>query len=403
MTTNMGDFDDLTPDPETVSLSEGLLEGMGLVPPAKTVYVGTPQAATPNPTVTQVELSAGAEDRLWDISSIEPGADNSKVMNEAEAKAFLAGLKPDEPGFKPWVPATPPGAPLASDAHEPEEAGDHISVVTPTEPADYIEPEWARFVLDHWHNMPDTPAVMIEGARGTGKTQLAKVVASRLGRKLVLVNCQPDMTAEMLLGTPRIKNGADYWQPGPIMIAAKLNAVLLLDEFNVLTPNAQLGIKPICDAVIRGLFNAYTGQFIKWPDPKVLLACNPDYQGTRALQEACRDVMETVVADYLPPDDELRICVGRTGCEHSVMENAIKTATAIRAAARDGDNEGMQLRFDLSPRALLSFGRRVIAGQSIDRAWQEAVINRVGSSFSVAATRATVVELSKSVGDYDVK
>lgn len=323
---------------------------------------------------------------------------------EPEPKTKTSKLAADLKAEQEPEVATVATEPESNGAAETTPVGSNTAacLMRAAEPSYFIEPPWGKFILDLWPKLPECPAVLMEGARGTGKTLIALVIAARLGRPCLLVNCQPDMTAEMLLGTPRIKAGSDYWSPGPIMLAAQHNAILVLDEFNVLSPAAQLGIKPICDGVIKGLYIPYTGERIEWPDPRVICCVNPDYQGTRMLQEACRDTMETVCCDYLPQADEIRMICARTGADKDVVSNAVNCANAIRAAAR-GENsaDGMPLAFDLSPRALLSFGRRVVARQSADVAWKEAVIDRCGTSFQGAATREAVRQISMSIGGYN--
>ncbi len=358
----------------TTSL-EKAMEALGV--DQKTVYVPAKDTSTAKSRKARAlaeDLNKGKHKNL---------TGNEKEIATTERSKGVKGLKP-----------------IASDANECT-AGPAMCMMAAVEPDDYVEPKWADFVFNIWPQLSDTPAVMTEGPRGTGKTQMAVVLAARLGRPLLLVNCQPDTTAELLLGTPRVRGGSDYWEPGPIMLAAKYNAVLGLDEFNVMGPGAQLGIKPIADSLIGGLFIPYIGERIEWPDPRIICNCNPDYAGTRIMQEACRDVMETVVAGYLPPQDEEDLIVKRTGCARNTVANAVKTANAIRAAAKPSQGgDALPIKFDLSPRALFSFAKRVVAGQNIDNAWEEAVINRVGSTFQTAATREAVKQTSKVTGGF---
>jgi MoxR-like ATPase len=342
-----------------------------------------------------VELLANAG-----IDVDEPGETTIQVNGSARIEA--TSTEAEAPEESPAEEAETPQA----DPVEEKAADDMgLALMDPQEPADYIEPDWAQFMFHLWDSMDNMPAVLMGGPRGTGKTISAIVYAARRGRKLLIVNCNPDMTAESLVGTPRLnlkKHGGDYWQPGPIIIAAKQDAVLLLDEFNLMAPAAQAALNPLTDAVQNGIFIPYTGERLEWRKPRIICAVNEGYAGTREIQQAFRDRPETMIADYLEEGNEINLIVARTGLEQDICERAVKTANAVRAAAKGDSGSVMPIEFDLSPRALLSFAKRVVAGQDVDRAWREAVLNRIGSSFRTAATRGAVRQISINTGAFQV-
>ena len=282
----------------------------------------------------------------------------------------------------------------------------HLALVNPTEPVDYVEPKWAKFLFHVWDDMEDTPAVMIAGPRGTGKTLAAMVYAARKGVPLLICNCNQEMTPESLLGCPRIDLkgvGGDYLQMGPFALAAKLDAVVLLDEVNYFPPATQAVANPLLDTIQGGVFLPYTGERINWPNPKVLMTYNDGYSGTREMNQALCDRCEPLVADYLAPAEERALIVNRTGCATDLADRAVKTANAIRAAARGDNGSVMPLDFDLSPRALLSFARRVVQGvQTESEAWREAVIGRVGGGARKQGARETVRQLSMQIGGFQL-
>ena len=271
---------------------------------------------------------------------------------------------------------------------------------------DYIRPAWGEFFYDLWPKIDSILAVILYGPRGTGKTLAALQWAHENGHtKVVLCNCHPDMTAEKLLGTKRLDlktRGGDYWQPGPIMLAAMFDCPLILDEFNITGPSTQVVMNPLCDGVQKGILIPATGERIRWEKPRIICCVNEGYAGTRPLQEAFRDRAEPVITTYLPEADEARLLNSRTDCDLFTCQHATKTAAAIRAAAKGDPNSGnMPLEFDLSPRALFSYCLRVHHGQEKAKAWWEAIIGRMGYSIQSESTRATVQKLSENVGGFN--
>lgn len=271
----------------------------------------------------------------------------------------------------------------------------------PTEPADYIEPVWAKFLFHYWTNMSRCFCVLMSGARGTGKTVAAEVFAARIGRKLLIVNCNGDMTATSMVGRSRVKAATDYWFPGPLMLAALYDAVLLLDEFNLTRSETQAVLNPLTDAVQGGIYNPATSQRVVWKRPMILIAANEGYSGTKTIQQALRDRCRNLNATYLPEEQEIKLVVSRTACDPDLASNAVRTANAIRAAASGKDGSTMPLDFDLSPRALFDYCEEVTLGRDKNESWFEAVIGRIGWNYQQATTREGAMALSKNVGGFD--
>lgn len=271
----------------------------------------------------------------------------------------------------------------------------------PMEPKDYVEPLWAKFLFHYWTNMSRCFCVLASGPRGTGKTVAAEVFAARIGRKLLIVNCNGDMTATSMVGRSRVKAATDFWFPGPLMLAAMYDAVLLLDEFNLTRSETQAVLNPLTDAVQGGIYNPATSQRVVWKRPYIIIAANEGYAGTKTIQQALRDRCRNLNATYLPEESEIKLVVSRTGCDVSLAENAVKTANAIRAAAEGKDGSTMPLDFDLSPRALFDYCEEVTHGRNQNESWYEAVIGRIGWNYQQATTREGVMALSKNVGGFD--
>lgn len=75
--------------------------------------------------------------------------------------------------------------------------------------------------------------VYVTGLSGNGKTLMIDQVAAELGRELLRVNITGETDEDDLLGGFRLLDGKTVWQDGPVVIAMKRGAVVLLDEVDL--------------------------------------------------------------------------------------------------------------------------------------------------------------------------
>jgi MoxR-like ATPase len=126
--------------------------------------------------------------------------------------------------------------------------------------------------------------VLIEDVPGSGKTMLARSVATSLGISFKRIQCTPDLLPNDVTGVSIFnqKSGEFEFKPGPIFVN-----ILLADEINRATPRTQSALleamqeqQVTVDGVTRDL-----------PRPFLVLATqNPiEYEGTFPLPEAQLD------------------------------------------------------------------------------------------------------------------
>lgn len=75
--------------------------------------------------------------------------------------------------------------------------------------------------------------IYITGLSGNGKTTMVEQVCARLKRECVRVNIISTTDEDDLLGGFRLVNGDTVWQDGPVVLAMKRGAALLLDEVDL--------------------------------------------------------------------------------------------------------------------------------------------------------------------------
>ena len=68
--------------------------------------------------------------------------------------------------------------------------------------------------------------VLLKGPTGCGKSRFVEYMAWRLGRPLITVACNEDMTASDLVGRFLLDVNGTRWQDGPLTVAARIDLVV---------------------------------------------------------------------------------------------------------------------------------------------------------------------------------
>ena len=147
--------------------------------------------------------------------------------------------------------------------------------------------------------------VLLEDVPGSGKTMLARSIATSLGIGFKRIQCTPDLMPNDVTGVSIFnqKNSEFEFRPGPIFVN-----ILLTDEINRATPRTQSALleamqeqQVTVDGVTREL-----------PRPFLVLATqNPiDYEGTFPLPEAQLDrFLMRISLGYPDSKDERQILI----------------------------------------------------------------------------------------------
>ena len=157
--------------------------------------------------------------------------------------------------------------------------------------------------------------VLLEDVPGSGKTMLARSIATSLGISFKRVQCTPDLLPNDITGVSVFnqKSGEFEFKSGPIFVN-----ILLADEINRATPRTQAALleamqeqQVTVDGVSRDL-----------PRPFLVLATqNPiEYEGTFPLPEAQLDrFLMRISLGYPSRADERQILVN-LGREHPITK-----------------------------------------------------------------------------------
>ncbi|MGC8506782.1 MAG: ATP-binding protein, partial [Thiomonas sp.] len=120
--------------------------------------------------------------------------------------------------------------------------------------------------------------VMLKGPTGCGKTRFVEYMAWKLGKPLITVACNEDMTAADLVGRYLLEANGTRWLDGPLTTAARIGAICYLDEVVEARQDTTVVIHPLTDHR-RMLPLDKKGELLPaHPDFQLVISYNPGYQ-----------------------------------------------------------------------------------------------------------------------------
>jgi MoxR-like ATPase len=189
--------------------------------------------------------------------------------------------------------------------------------------------------------------MFVTGMSGNGKTLMVKETCARLNREFVRANITIETDEDDLLGGFRLMNGETVWHDGPVIMAMKRGAVLLLDEID-LASNKIMCLQPILEGS-----SIYIKKIGKWVHPKkgftVIATANTKGQGsddgrfigTNVMNESFLERFPVTVEQTYPTNKiEEKILnnelLKNDRTDGEFVSNLIKWADVIRKTFMDG-------------------------------------------------------------------
>jgi MoxR-like ATPase len=120
--------------------------------------------------------------------------------------------------------------------------------------------------------------VMVKGPTGCGKSRFIEYMAWKLGRPLITVACNEDMTASDLVGRYLLDAGGTRWQDGPLTVAARTGAICYLDEIVEARQDTTVVIHPLTDHRRQMPLDKKGETVQAHPDFQLVISYNPGYQ-----------------------------------------------------------------------------------------------------------------------------
>ena len=187
--------------------------------------------------------------------------------------------------------------------------------------------------------------VMVKGPTGCGKSRFVEYMAWKLGKPLITVACNEDMTASDLVGRYLLDANGTRWLDGPLTTAARIGAICYLDEIVEARQDTTVVIHPLTDHR-RVLPLDKKGELIEaHADFQLVISYNPGYQSLmKDLKQSTKQRFAAFDFDYPEAGLEAQIVATETGIDAGVASKLVKIAQAARNLKGHGLDEGISTR-----------------------------------------------------------
>ncbi len=187
--------------------------------------------------------------------------------------------------------------------------------------------------------------MMLKGPTGCGKSRFVEYMAWKLGRPLITVACNEDMTASDLVGRFLLDKDGTRWQDGPLTLAARIGAICYLDEVVEARQDTTVVIHPLTDHR-RELPLDKKGELLKaHPDFQLVISYNPGYQSLmKDLKQSTKQRFGAIDFDYPDADTEAEIISREGGVDTDMARKLVQIGQRGRNLKGHGLDEGISTR-----------------------------------------------------------
>ena len=199
--------------------------------------------------------------------------------------------------------------------------------------------------------------VMLKGPTGCGKSRFVEHMAWKLGRPLISVACNEDMTAADLVGRYLLDANGTRWQDGPLTQAARMGAICYLDEIVEARQDTLVVIHPLTDHRRMLPLDKKGEQVEAHPDFQLVISYNPGYQSLmKDLKQSTKQRFAAFHFDYPEQALESTIVCEETGIAQETAEKLVAFAHAGRRLKGHGLDEGISTRLIVYAATLIARG-----------------------------------------------
>lgn len=195
--------------------------------------------------------------------------------------------------------------------------------------------------------------VHFRGPAGSGKTTLAFHVATQLGRPVVFLTGDDEMTTSNLVGgqygyqyrkvvdrfihtVTKYEEGATrHWSDNRLTTACRNGYTLIYDEFTRSRAEANNILLGVLEErlLVLPIPNQNESYVKVHPDFRAIFTSNPqEYSGVHDAQDALSDRMVMIDVDYFDRDTELSITMSRSGLAKAATERIVDLVRDYRSS-----------------------------------------------------------------------
>ena len=187
--------------------------------------------------------------------------------------------------------------------------------------------------------------VMIKGPTGCGKSRFIEHMAWKLGKPLITVACNEDMTASDLVGRYLLDANGTRWVDGPLTTAARIGAICYLDEVVEARQDTTVVIHPLTDHR-RNLPLDKKGEMVEaHADFQLVISYNPGYQSLmKDLKQSTKQRFSALEFDYPTASVEASIIAKEGNTNEEIAQKLVKIAVTARNLKGHGLDEGISTR-----------------------------------------------------------
>lgn len=199
--------------------------------------------------------------------------------------------------------------------------------------------------------------VMVKGPTGCGKSRFIEYMAWKLGKPLITVACNEDMTASDLVGRYLLEANGTRWLDGPLTTAARIGAICYLDEIVEARQDTTVVIHPLTDHR-RTLPLDKKGELIHaHPDFQLVISYNPGYQSLmKDLKQSTKQRFTAFEFDYPDADLEVAILCSESGIDSRIAVQLVNIGATARRLKGHGLDEGISTRLLVYAATLIKGG-----------------------------------------------
>lgn len=213
--------------------------------------------------------------------------------------------------------------------------------------------EVALFEVAHGLRLP----LMLKGPTGCGKSRFVEHMAWRLGRPLITLACNEDITAADLVGRWLLDADGTRWQDGPLTLAARHGAICYLDEVVEARADTTVVIHPLTDARRMLPIEKLNTVVHAHPHFHLVISYNPGYQSSlKDLKTSTRQRFVAIDFDFPQADVEAEIVSHETGLPSAAAARLVALGQRTRRLKGHGLDEGASTRMLVHAGALMARG-----------------------------------------------